>query len=334
MNKFRILFFFFIFIAQAQSQGIHLTSNGTYAQVRSYAGAQVPNAVSLIIHINYEHYLERGWSLDYRLAAPMQNNTTGLTFPPEKVFLKVQDISASNALLSSPNQLGYNLGNVPFNYNFIDLIDGSPYQKDNVPYVQIITNFFLVVEGGSYLQEFKSYNEYPIQLEFRISDKDGNVIGTTNSATLNMQVYPTDVPPAEINYGIIVKGQARSATLDFTTIESYRDGVEVEFPGAVEVTTNTDYFIIAKAATDKLYTVDNHSIALSNINIQLKSQDVNRQGSIMLSDSDQVIIQAPYNNKTTQLYDLKYSTFSNSQELIEAPSGNYSTTIIYTLTPQ
>lgn len=333
MNNFRVLILLILFVVQVNAQETYLTSNGTYAQVHSYTGAQIPGAVNLSIHIAYEHILERGWQLDYRLLNPIQNSE-GLTFPVEKLFLRVNNINASNALLSSPSQLGYVLGNVPMSYNYINLISSSPYKKDNIDYVQISTNFDLIVEGGSYLQEYKTYAEYPIQIEFRILDENGNVISTTASAALNMQVYPNDTPPVEVNYGIAVKGQARNAVLDFNRKENYRDGVEVEYPQAIQVTTNTDYFILVQSLYDKLYTTDEESISLSNIIVALNSDEMNSSGSVILSNTEQIIIQAPFNNISVQYYDLKYTTSSNSIELIEVPSGNYSTTLIYTITPQ
>lgn len=333
MNNFRVLLLLILFIVQVNAQETYLTSNGTYAQVHSYTGAQIPAAVNLRIHIKYEHVLERGWGLDYRLLNPIQNSE-GLTFPVEKLFLKIRDIDASNALISSPSQLGYVLGNVPMSYNYINLINSSPYKKDNIDYVQISTNFDLIVEGGNYLQQYKTYSEYPIHIEFRILDEFGNVISTTTSAGLNMQVYPRDLVPIEETYSIAVKGQARNAVLDFNRKENYRGGVEVEYPKAVQVTTNTDYFIMVKSLYDKLYTTDEESLSLSNITVALSSDEMNRSGSVILSNTEQTIIQAPFNNISVQYYDLKYTTSPNSSELIEVPSGNYSTTLIYTITPQ
>jgi len=342
MNKIQRYLFLLCCLAffQVEAQpnhkksGVRLNPFGTYAPVNSYSGAQIPNAFTLQIHIDYNVYLQPGWKLEYRLTSPIkQPENHGLTFPSEKVFLQVQDVQ-SNQTPITPGQIGYYLGNIPMSESYVRLIESSPYGKTNIDYTMIETSFYLVVEGGSYLQDFKSNIQYKIELQYRILDQNDNVITTPRSHSIKMRVFPTDTPPDEVINGILVQGPARNATLDFNSLERYVDGVAVTYADAVEVTTNTDYFILARATTDKLYSANNNSLSLSNINIELKSQNEQQQGTIVLSDTDQVIIQAPFNNTHVQSFDLKYFTLPDNQEFVEAASDTYTTTIIYSFAPQ
>jgi len=343
MNKSRFFLFVLCFLSfnqvaaqlyQNNSSGIKLNAYGTYASLDSYSGAQIPDAFTLQIQIGYNIYLQPGWKLEYRLLNPIkQNGSEGLTFPSEKVFLQVQDVQSNQSPIT-PSQLGYQLGHIPMSQSFVRLIENSPYGKSNIQYTGIETSFFLIIEGGSYLQEYKSYNQYKIELEYRLLDHNNNVVSTSGSTSIEMMIYPKDTPPDEVINGILVKGNARNATLDFNSLERYQDGVEVTYWDAVEVTTNTDYFILARATTDKLYSVNNNSLSLSNINIQLTSQNESQQGTIVLSNTDQVLIQAPFGNTHVQNFDLKYFTLPDNQEFIEAVSDTYTTTIIYSFAPQ
>src|SRR5690554_7351555 len=80
MNKIQRYLFLLCCLAffQVEAQpnhkksGVRLNPFGTYAPVNSYSGAQIPNAFTLQIHIDYNVYLQPGWKLEYRLTSPIK----------------------------------------------------------------------------------------------------------------------------------------------------------------------------------------------------------------------------------------------------------------------
>lgn len=348
-NKHLLIFFLILFVSTillpegktsilpetiASSEGIIINSAyGTYLRVDSYNGTPGTGVNTVQIEFPYSSTLEQGWSLEFKLVSPVTNGE-GKEFPADKLKLRWNNHHISGGTPVSSAVLGAILTPIPMSYlSYQPLITNSGFQKEEAGYRQIIINLDIAVEGGAYLEDYKTENEYQIQVEYTIKDPAGNVLNS-NSSSMNFRVYPTDTPPpTEPDFTLQVAGTAKNINLDFTSIHDYQNGKSVTLSKALQIKSTAPYEVLVRANTQKFYSSDQNELPLDIVNISTLSNAGIQGKTIVLSDVDQNILTGSQPAQTLTGFDLRYFTPASDQRLLEARPESYSTILIYTLLP-
>ncbi len=210
-NKVCILIIGFIILAA--SMGIYdLTaqvSSQAYSEwikVDSYKGAVIQEAYKYIIHIGKKDIEYEDWSMQVR-ANPIITNSEGKVVDPSRISIQLRSVKGGPKLkdfeaITKPIPLS-------FTDQYIIKKSDEDLEADDGHYQQWVFAFDIIVSGGAYLDELKSWNQYYMNLTFSVKDKRGRLITDAN-AGVNMQIHPSDMPPFEPTYGIEVNSNARN----------------------------------------------------------------------------------------------------------------------------
>lgn len=345
MSKFRFLLFLLLCFGQSKAQtlqlqpygaGVNLLAQGNKVSINPNSSEEIAEALQLQLQLPSNTYLEAGWRLEFRRTDHFEGIRTKMEFPIKKIFLKVKEVHATNAIITHPSQLGYGQGNFPLNNDWTPLINNSPYEHaPSSERIQITSQVNLLMEFVNNIEEY-SMKEYPIQLEFRIIDVNNNIISVSNPTQIHLDVNGFGF----INSIQVMESHPNPSNLVFNSMAAYKEGVQQVYEKAIRVRSREDYYIKVKAAADKFYSSNNKSIALSNLHIGLTNQDTHEYGEISLTDQNQDIITGTKTSifqdiiLLSQYFDVTYSIGPNKESLFHAASNTYSTTIIYTLEPQ
>lgn len=336
-NNIIFLFFFFLFgptTIFSQSTGITMDPNpgSGYITVRDYGGTTASRVNSIQIHFAHESMLEPGWHLEFILTDPIMN-TSGKEFPAEKLKIRWnnhtltgnQSISISDlGIITTPMSLSY--------FGYQNLILNSGLQKSNPGVFMLELSLDILVDGGAYLQEFDSWNEYSFNIEYRLQDHTGQII-TSNTRRFLMQVKPVGTPPVDPDFSLQISPNAKNINLDFTSLQDYRNGKSVHLPGALQVSSSAPYEIVVRANTEELFSAQNERLPLDIIQITASAHPGIQSRKIQLKDQDQNIITGTQPAEPQKNFDIRYFTAPNDQRLLDAKPTNYSTILIYTLQP-
>src|SRR5690606_11892043 len=109
---------------------------------------------------------------------------------------------------------------------------GSQHLNNN----QLRFSFDIIVEGGSYLEQLKSWQNYVMNMEFTFTSSVVNPSKTNR--VIQFQIHPDDTPPIAPTYGIQINSNARNGLLEFKTLSDYVNGVSQTYPNGLLVTAN------------------------------------------------------------------------------------------------
>lgn len=332
--KFLLLIVYLFSATTVFAQFTMQTHNAGWVQVQSYNGKTTEEVKIIRFHLNGESsVIPAGWSLQAKLNGPV-TNSANMSFPVDKIKLRINKIQVQNGLSPTIGQIGAINSPVAMNLFNVPLIPNSPLPLTPSPHYQQYQIYYdIIIDGGAYLQNYKSWQNYTLNFIFTVTNTANATIATWQSP-IDMQVYPTDNPPIEDTYSLSIQGGAKNVVLEFKTMQDYTQGVEVEYPKALSVVSNTDYVLSVRASHPEMYSQNN---SLSVDVIKLKIKDTNNetpQGTITLSAFDQSVLSTSNPTLQPRLFDINYFTVPNNHTIIQAPSDNYSTTLFYTLTPQ
>ncbi|WP_430615276.1 hypothetical protein [Flavobacterium sp. JP2137] len=306
-----------------------------YIPVGSFKGISIPNHTKVQIDLHGNAHLEN-WTLSARIASPIKNSD-GKTFPVAKIALKINLIEgAIEGVRPTISSLGSNPNAISMEYSEKNLIQNSPLALITPVgrYNQIVINYDLIIEGGSYLQEFKSWNSYSFNAVISLKNNAGKIIDQKAIANFQIQVMPTDNPPIENTYGIEISAAATNSLLEFRTISDYANGVQVQYDKALKVISSTPYSIQVRAINNQLM-ASRSSLPISIVQLSLiDSNTFAPLSTLELSNGYQTLYQSSTAAKQARFFTLKYATLANDIRLLEVAPDTYTTTLIYTLTPQ
>lgn len=336
-NKCIFIFLFFlsgIHLVRSQSTGISIDPNpgSGYITVRDYNGAIISRINSVQIHFSYESVIESGWNLEFILTDQIMNSS-GKEFPAEKLKLRWNNHTISGSTSISASELGVVTTPMSLSYfGYQNLIFNSGLQKSSPGTMMLLLDLDILVEGGAYLQEFDSWNEYSFTMEYRLTDASGQIIAS-NSRLFMMQVKPAGSPPVEHDFSLQLSASAKNVNLDFTTLQDYMNGKSVHLPSALQVTSSAPYEINVRANTEDFFSTENDRLPLDIIQITPSTQPGTQNKTIHLKDHDQNIITGTQPAESQINFDIQYQTMPNDQRIIDATPTQYSTILIYTLQP-
>lgn len=206
----------------------------------------------------------------------------------------------------------------------------------NEYYKKYTFDFDILIEGGDYLENLKTYSQYILSLTFSVLGANDKPL-TESTSQVGMQIYPTDMPPTEPTYGIEINSNAKNGLLELKSVTDYVNGVEQVYENGLTIISKTPYQVQVRSLTSYFEADNNLTLPISTVRLQI--QDPNNSGvggTITLSEGLQTVFNATNqgNGKKPRDFNLRYFTQPNDERMINAKPASYKATLMYTLMPQ
>ena len=336
-NKFFVVVIVIITIALfniggLSAQGVSSSAHNTgYVALNSYSGKITESLFTFRIDISGNNVNYPNWSLMVR-ANPLITNSEGKRMDPSKISLRLNRVERGPTI----QMMGTSKTPVPLSFSNKYLIQRSnspimpPAGTDNNQWVFV---FDVIVQGGSYLETLKSWENYKLNLTFTVLNESNGVL-TESNAGVDMQLHPQDMPPSEPTYGIEINSNARNGLLEFKTMSDYVNGVSQIYQNGLSVTSTTSYAVQVRSLKNN-FEADANTLPVSTVSLEIKDPNNSGVGGTKpLSENDQTVFRATNPDKKARLYNIRYFTQPNDERMIYAKPASYETTLVYTLVPQ
>lgn len=337
---------------QAKAQVTFNVHGGGYFNILDYAGyVSGTDSHRFQFGLNGTNINVPNWSIKARINGQIQptggaQNVGGIPFPADKISFRFTRDDGNSPTLS---QINAPMTPIPFvSGSEVPLIPSaqaplllqSPYNS----YKQINYYFEIVIAGGGYLDQLKNRQAnsiivYNIPITFTLYNSSGQPIGSRSveySIQLNQSL--TGNPGTTPQYSLEILGEARDGVLDFNSLSSYMNGVMVTYPDAVKVNSTTGFELSAKSQYNQFGNQTGDVLPINILNLQLEAGTDSPAGAqyptIQLSTTPQMVMRSDIGKSSTMFMNIKYSVAGNDDRLLQAKSGNYSTVLIYQLTPR
>ena len=305
-------------------------SNANWIKLNSYQGSTTYNAFRFSINLKNPSINYPNWSLAVRANPPI-TNPEGKLFDPSKIKIRINQVSGGPTL----GDLGANQTPVPLSFEDNYIIRRSKYPLRHGPndwYSKYTFDFDILIDGGSYLENLKTWSQYVMSLTFTVVAANDKLI-TESSSQISMQIYPNDAP-TQPSYSIQINSVARNGLLEFKTISDYVNGVSQEYPNGLTVSSVTPYAVQVRSLKSS-FEAGAYTLPVSTVNLEIKDPNNSGVGGTKaLSDNAQTIFHATNPDKNPRLFTIRYFTQPNDERMINAKPASYETTLIYTLVPQ
>ncbi|MCK9501666.1 MAG: hypothetical protein M0Q52_07490 [Lascolabacillus sp.] len=308
-----------------------------YIGVYSYSGADMSGAITLNIQYTGTDLYEPNWKVSVEVVTPFeQNKNKRLT---DKIKLELSSVNESG---NNPRKI-QSVENIvqpviPVriqDYTKVYLVPSSLtelyYSSQYGGYynLQILLNFIL--EGGSYLSNMKN-STFDGEMLFRLHNQDDVVIGTY-SCPFRVQIHNLPgTPPVEEEYSISFSSEATNASIEYNSISDYVNGKSVTFLNGLTVSATTGYEISVRSVDANFTSETGETLPLEIVKLKLSGRDGD-SGLTELSTNKKVVLQSQSTNGLSVNYNVTYSTSSNDTRLYNVPSKNYSTQLMYEISP-
>ncbi len=309
--------------------------NNGWVQVNGSNGVTTANVVAVEMHmsgaLNYKN-----WSLVARVVSPIVNSEKK-EFPVEKLKLKFNNYTTSQYYSENYptlNQLGVIQNNIAMSFSPNYFIRNSPLTIATTTgkYGAIVLNYDIVIDAGTYLNALKSWNNYSIQFEFSLLNEFGTLIGKS-LFPIEMQISPNGNYESAPAFSIAVDGSAVNAELVFNTIQDYRNGVKKEYQNGLIVSSDTAYDIQVSSLNQYLQSSDAQNLELNSINVQIKDIETNNLSKVIKLSNYNQSLMTNSSKTASKKYNIIYSTTPSDNKILNSKPGNYSTSLLYTITP-
>lgn len=319
----------------AQEFKMNSYSSG-WIPVNSSAGITIKDFLKIQLDMqsrtNYKN-----WSVVARVISPIKNSENK-EFPVNKLKFKFSNYSTqqyySKNYPASAN-LGIVQGDIGMNFTRSYFIRNSQLSTNtNGEYGSVLFNYDLIIEGGNYLNNLKSWNNYNIQLELTLLDGSGNIISSVIASTFSMQISPDGNYQTTPAFSISVDGSAVNGELVFSTMSDYINGVRKEYQNGLNVSSDTPCEVQVSSQNAYLSSSSADNLDLNSIKVQLRDSETNKlSNEVSLSTYNQTLLKSS-SAILQKKYTIIYSTAASDQKIMNSKSGNYSTTLLYTISPQ
>ena len=227
-NRILVFILAFVWIAlfttEKLSAQVDSESNSSWIGLDSYNGSTTLNAFRFSINLREPKINYRNWSLVVRANPPI-TNSEGKTIDPSKISIRINKVSAFSTSAPTLAELGADQTPIPLSFNDKYIINRSKFPlrtESNEHYKKYTFDFDILIEGGSYLENLKTYEQYLLSLTFSVLGSNDRVV-TESSPSVFMQIYPDDTPPSGPEFGFEVFADA---SLNFNVPEDYTRKVE------------------------------------------------------------------------------------------------------------
>lgn len=336
MNKFFVYISLFFAVGYS-AQPVQIVPNNTgFLSVRSYAGATTNSLIAIPIHINNSNGNQVDyWSLSYRVNGLISNGTKN--FPPEKLKFRFNSFESTTPypknIMPTTQNTGVNTGVLPFSISDSYFVKNSSYNLEFNGYFRMILKYDVQAEGGAYLEQYSSWNNYTINLIIEMRNRKGELIDS-KPVNFAMQVHPDDSPPSNPTYGIQFEPTAKNVLLEFKTAKDYANGVSKTFTKAFSTISNTAYVVQVNALSNNLSSSTNNLLPINAIKLSVKDNQTQAvTGNINLSSVQQNVISSAAHS-SMRFFDTTYSTKAGDTNFFNKAYEQYSGTLIFTIIPQ
>lgn len=340
-----VVAFVLIILFSTEKLSAQVTSHAYSGWIRldSYKGSVTKEAFKYQVDIQSENKKEleyKDWSMQVRVNNSIVNSE-GKTIDPSRISIQLSRFESKPK--GDPELEDFEAIRTPIKLGFTDqyIIKKSDEElKSEDYYQQWLFIFDILIEGGAYLEEVMSWQQFPLGLTFTIRDRRGNIITEANDE-IEMQIYPEDLSPSGPKFGFEVNA---NATLDFNTPEQYTRQVENGPNNSwINVTSKkSGYEITVKTNNPNFELIRNDSgvggdatIPVNVVNVEMQSAGSGTsQGAKTLSSTiAQTLFIGTKNNNTQKLPVRYFITKTEAEKLATKTSGEYKAILTYTLEP-
>lgn len=337
MNK-RIFYIFIFLLFTSLSYGQLRFSGWSfhYLGINSYNGATQDGSYKLRFEYNGTYLNEPNWKLSVKVHEPFKSGN--VTFPANKIKLIANRTEGqSNFPGPIPTMLQIGMTNATLiDYSEVFLVPSSNAalfhvsEYSNYYNLQMVYN--LLIEGGGYLQNLQNKSFQGV-LRFTAYRSDNSVIGIKD-IDFEIQVHRlSGTPPIDNQYSISFSTEASNAQIEYKSLLDYVNGKSVTYTDGLRVSSNTNYEVSVRSIDPNFTSESGDILPLDIVKLQLMGQDGNGAPTV-LSNSKRVVLQGESTNGIAANFDVTYSTGSNDMRLYDVPSRNYSTQLLFEITPR
>lgn len=310
-------------------QVVDSESNSNWIGLSSYNGSTTVNAFRFSINIRGENINYPNWSLVVRANSPI-TNSEGKIFDPSKISIRINQVSGGPTL----TELGANQTPIPLSFNDKYIINRSSFPLKNGKgeyYKKYTFDFDIIIAGGSYLENLKTYQQYLMSLTFSVLGANDKVV-TESSPSVSMQIYPNDAPPSGPEFGFEVFADA---SLNFNVPEDYTRKVESSEESWLKVTSKESGYVVNVHTSDSYFEGES-DIPVGVVSMQVEDKQDSRTGpEIALKNSGQIVFNGNATGLEPRKLDVDYFISpDNAKGLATYRPGAYTTRLTYTLLPQ
>jgi hypothetical protein len=191
------------------------------------------------------------------------------------------------------------------------------------------------VQGGASLIQ-PTAGAYTVDLIFSIYDENNQLISAYTISDVGFQNQYN----GNSNISLELQNGGNSANFDFSTIANRTNGISLVKNNALKVTSHKDYQIFAQTLSDDLVaSASSLTLPVSVIHLAASlSSPISGVScyTIQLSaNNTQALItntNPTYPNQTV-VYNLNYFINGNDPDILYAPGGNYSGTLVFVAQP-
>lgn len=329
----------FIVTLPTYSQKFELWGN-PYIGIYSYNGITTNGYYTLAIK---EQWGTRLYAENWRVTVRLTGNIVSTT-APYKVFPsdKVGLILASTEGQPATNIPSVNQINVPYPVMLLgtqerDLVNGSNVALSNqvgsnFVYYQFQMNFQLAAIGGGYLDILDDDNgnktiTYSAPFEFK-AYIGGNVFTIHRTYDI-LQVHKLSTNAN--NYSILV--DPATVNMEFNTAADYVNGKNITYPNGITVKSNVAYQLRVSSIYPNLSSASGNTLPLDLVRVQL-SDNTQSTALMPLSGAMVTLLHGAATGSGEKKYNLTFSTVPDDSRTFNIPTEQYSTSLLFEITPQ
>lgn len=309
--------------------------NTGWAPVDTYADTRINNLVALYVQVQGAQGLQMNqWSMTFRVNGPIYNGIKN--FPAQRLKFQFNNLTysgAGNGIAPTVSNTNLNTAPIPFQITDSYFVQLSPYDLGMKDYFSIIFNYDLMVEGGAYLQEYSSWNNFKVNLIMELRNRKGDLM-TEAPLSFDLRIMPMGAPPSTPTYGIQIDANAKNVLLEFKTANDYANGVAKAQTKAFSTYSNTPYVVRVNTLTSTLASSTNKTLPVSAVKLVVRdNQSQAVTGTVNLSSIQQNVLTSAAHSGT-RFFDTTYSTEAGDATFTNKSSEQYSGTLVFTMIPQ
>ena len=313
--------------------------------VNSYTGKVSNDAYVLRFSYTGTNLNVPNWKISVRVLGSIVSTDGQNVFPANKINFQptiVQGQAQPNPIpsvsqIGMPAVVALNEGGEVF------LIPQSNAPLYNISqygsYYNMELFFNLVVSAGAYLNNLQggyTQKTYTLPLEFKAYGANDELLGTQR-ANYTIDVFKLiDSPVQENLYSIQISSSARNGLLEVKSLSDYNSGVSVTYQNGLIVSASTDFQITTRSIPSLFTSTSGNTLPLDVVKMQLIPGQNNTSSvtPISLSNNAQIISTGSSTGSSSIYYDIKYSTKPSDLRLIQSVMDEYTTTLLYEITPK
>ena len=334
MNNRLIYISIFIFFTTLSYGQLSFTGwSEHYLGISTYNGATQNEAHTLRFNYSGTNLNEQGWRLGVKVQTPLKSGN--VTFPANKIRLSPKRTNGE-ANFPTMQQVGMTAASLTNNTEvfIVPSSKAALYLKnENGGYYFFEMIYDMIVEGGAYLQNLQN-KTFEGVLRFTAYRKNNSIIGFQD-INFRIQVHHTlsGTPPIENQYSISFTNEASNAMIEYSSLSDYVNGKSVTYKDGLTVSATTDYQVSVRSINDEFTTDTGDKIDLDVVKLQLAGSSANGPLTA-LSYKKKTVVQGLNTSGQSTKFDITYSTDPNDLRLYNVSSKNYSTQLMFEISPR